>query len=48
MIPNPDIVNTSAVVVENTKTLDYFTHITWVQNSVSEMLARAELINNLF
>lgn len=48
IILNPDIVNTTAAVVENTRASEYFAHITWVQQSVSEMMARADLINNLF
>jgi hypothetical protein len=46
IIPNSDIVNTGTVIVENTRAHDYFTHITWVQQSVDAMIARADLINN--
>ena len=46
MIPNSDIVNIGTVVVENTRANDYFTHVTWVQQSVDAMIARADLVNN--
>ena len=46
IIPNPDIVNTGTVVIENTRASDYFAHITWVQQSVDAMMARADLVNN--
>jgi hypothetical protein len=46
MIPNSDIVNIGTVVVENTRANDYFTHVTWVQQSVDAMIAKADLVNN--
>jgi hypothetical protein len=46
MVPNPEMVNIGTVVVENTRAIDYFSHVTWIQQSVDAMIARADLVNN--